>query len=155
PNLMSLLNVKYLIALTPSLYFNTASEESDRSTPSVGGPADRSEIVNIDGISFGLMQTSLPPLPRHFLAEKVTGVREAPSVQEGALEASARPAIDSQDTSGASAPVREKIDKLTSHSLVENFSGSEGFDAFGGLDVTYNDDVIDVRVTPSERDRFL
>jgi hypothetical protein len=155
PNLMSLLNVKYLIVLTPDLYFNTVSERLDRSTPSLGGPTDRSEAVNIDGISFGLMQTSLPPLPRHFLVEKVTGVREPPSVQGGALEASARPATDSQDTSGASAPVREKIDKLTLHSLVENFSGSEGFDASGALDVTYNDDVIDGRVTPSERDRFL
>jgi hypothetical protein len=155
PNLMSLLNVKYLIALTPSLYFNTASEESDRSTPSVGGPADRSEIVNIGGVSFGLMRVSLPPLPRHFLVQNITGVREAPRVQGATLEARARPAIDSQNAEGASASVREKIDKLTSHSLVENFGGVQLFDASGSLEVIYSDDFIDARVTPSTRDRFL
>src|SRR5256886_15574106 len=65
-------SVKYLVFVTPDLYFNTASK--DALTPTLGGAP--TEVVNIDGISFGLIRNSVTPLPRHFLVEKVTGVQK-------------------------------------------------------------------------------
>jgi hypothetical protein len=70
PYILALLNVKYLVDLTPELYFNTASDNSEKPTPT----AIQGEVVNIDGISFGLVSNNVAPLPRHFLVEKVTGV---------------------------------------------------------------------------------
>jgi hypothetical protein len=153
PALLSLLNVKYLVVTTPDLYFNTASENSEKSA--LDGIPYPGEIVNIDHISFGLIRNPVAPLPRHFLVEKITGVQETPRVQGAALEALAQPASATQDSVGASALVREEIDQLTSHSLVEDFRGTDTFDASGSLDVAYHDDVIDIRVTPSGRDRFM
>jgi hypothetical protein len=153
PNLLSLLNVKYLIVTTPDLYFNTASKNSDQSPLTLVDIASPGEVVNIDGISFGLIENPVAPLPRHFLVEKVTGVRETPRVQGGALEAPAHPASDRQDSAFALA--RGRIDQLTSHSLAEDFRGTETFDASGPLDVAHHDDVIDIRLTPSSRDRFV
>jgi hypothetical protein len=155
PNLLSLLNVKYLIVTTPDLYFNTASKNSDQSPLTFVDIASPGEVVNIDGVSFGLIKNPVAPLPRHFLVEKVTGVRETPRVQEGALEAPAHPASERQDSAGASALARERIDQLTSHSLAEDFRGTETFETSGPLDVAYHDDVIDIRLTPSSRDRFV
>jgi hypothetical protein len=153
PDLLSLLNVKYLIVTTPDLYFNTASKNSNQSPLTL--VASPGEVVNIDGISFGLIKNSVAPLPRHFLVEKVTGVRETPRVQAAALEAPANAGGAGEQRAGASALVREQIDRLTSHSLAEDFRGSETFDASGPLDVAYHDDVIDIRLTPSSRDRFV
>jgi hypothetical protein len=76
-----------------------------------------------------------------------------PRVREGALEAPARPASDRPDSAFALA--RGRIDQLTSHSLAEDFRGTEIFDASGPLDVAYHDDVIDIRIIPSSRDRFV
>jgi hypothetical protein len=150
PYILALLNVKYLVDLTPDLYFNTASDNSEKATPT----AIQGEVVNMDGISFGLV-SSVAPLPRHFLVEKVTGVLDTPRLQGEALEARAHPASESQDGAGASANVQEKIVQLTSHSLAEDFRGTETFDTSGSLNVAYHGDVIDVRVTPSARERFL
>ena len=155
PELLSLLNVKYLIVTTPDLYFNTASKNSEQSPLTLVDIASPGEVVNIDGISFGLIKNPVAPLPRHFLVEKVTGVRETPRVQGGALEAPAHPTSERQDSTGASALARERIDQLTSHSLAEDFRGTETFDASGPLEVAYHDDVIDIRLTPSSRDRFV
>jgi hypothetical protein len=151
PYLLALLNVKYLVFVTPDLYFNTASK--DALTPTLGGAP--TEVVNIDGISFGLIRNSVTPLPRHFLVEKVTGVQETPRLQGDALEARARPASESQDGTHPSALVREQVNRLASQSLAEDFRGTGAFDASGSLDVAYRDDVIDVRVTPANRERFL
>jgi hypothetical protein len=153
PDLLSLLNVKYLVVTTPDLYFNTASKNSDRSPLTLPDIAAPGEVVNIDGISFGLIKNPVAPLPRHFLVEKVTGVRETPRLQGGALEAPAHPASERHDS--ASALARERIDQLTSHSLAEDFRGTETFDTSGPLDVAYHDDMIDIRLTPSSRDRFV
>jgi hypothetical protein len=95
------------------------------------------------------------PLPRHFLVETVTGVQETPRMQGEVLEARAHPANDSQDAAGTSALIQERIVQLTSHSLAEDFGGTQTFDASGPLSVTYHDDRIDIRVTPSSRERFL
>jgi hypothetical protein len=157
PALLSLLNVKYLVLPTTDFYFNTSSGNPDTSCGllPVSGTAYPCEVVNIDGISFGLIRNSVAPVPRHFLVEKITGVRGTPSMREAALEAPADPASEDQDGTGTRAFARERIDQLTSHSLAEDFRGSQRFDPSGPLQVTYNADVIDVRVTPSNRDRFL
>jgi hypothetical protein len=155
PNLLSLLNVKYVVVTTPDLYFDTASENSDQarwiSIP--GDPTHSGEVVHIEGRSFGLIQNSIAPLPRHFLVEAVTGVQETPSMRGAALEIRTRSAGESQD--GASVFVRERIDRLTAHSLAEGFGGAELFDASGSLDVAYRADFIDIRVMPSSRHRFV
>jgi hypothetical protein len=72
-----------------------------------------------------------------------------------AFEARAHSANESRDGTGASTLVSEKIDQLTSHSLAEDFGGPQVFDASGPLAVAYKDDVIDIHVTQSNRDRFL
>ena len=157
PDLLSLMNVKYLVIPTADLYFNTASPDSDGSHTTLvpGDTISRVEVVNIDGISFGVIENSLAPLPRYFLVEQVTGVREIPRMTGGALEAHAYSTDESHNGPRVSALAREKIDRLTSHSLVEDFRGSQTFDASGQVHGSFRDDVIDFRVTPSTRDRFL
>jgi hypothetical protein len=151
PYVLALLNVKYLVDLTPDLYFNTASDNSEKATPT----AIQGEVVNVDGISFALITNPVAPLQRHFMVERVTGVQEIPRLQGDALEAGAHPAAQTQDGAATSALVRERVGGLTQHSLAEEFSGTETFDATGSLDVTYQGDMIVVGVTPANRERFL
>jgi hypothetical protein len=94
-------------------------------------------------------------LPRHFLVEKVTGVRDIPRLQDDALEAGARAAAQTQAEAATSADLRESVDGLTSHSLAEEFSGTRTFDASGPLIVTYGGEMIVVRVAPSNQERFV
>ena len=155
PALLSLLNVKYLVLATAQLYFDTPSESADVShwALTLNDTTRPDEVVNIDGISFGLIRNSVTPLPRHFLVEKVTGVQDTPAMQGATLEAHLAGA--SQDGAGAAEVAREGIDQLTSHSLAEGFHGSETFDTAGQLEVAYRADVIDIHVAPSNRDRFV
>jgi hypothetical protein len=155
PYLLSLLNVKYLVLVTPGLYFDTASNDSEKLTATLSGAAHPTEIVDIDGISFGLITNPVAPLQRHFMVERVTGVQEIPRLQGDALEARAHPAAQTQDGAATSALVRERVGGLTQHSLAEEFSGTETFDATGSFDVTYQGDMIVVGVTPANRERFL
>jgi hypothetical protein len=155
PYLLSLLNVKYLVHVTPDLYFNTAPEKSEKSTPTVGATAIQGEVMNIDGVSFGLVRNSVAPLPRHFLVQSVTGVRQIPRLREDAFEAQAHPASENQDDAGASAVFKRGITELTWNSLAEDFLGTQAFDTSGSLDVAYHADVIDIGVTPSAGNRFL
>jgi hypothetical protein len=144
PHLLSLLNVKHLMFVTSDLYFNTAPENSEKSTPTAEATAIQGEVVNIDGISFVLIRNSVEPLPRHFLVPSVTGVREIPRLQGDAFEAQARPASENQDKASASAVFKRGINELAWNSLAENFLGTQ-----------YHADVIDVRVTRSNVNRFL
>jgi len=155
PYLLSLLNVKYLVFVAPDLYFNTASKDVDKLTATLRGAAVPAEIVNLEGVSFGLLTNPHAPLPRHFLVEKVTGVRDIPRLQNDALEAGARAAAQTQAEAATSADLRESVGGLTSHSLAEEFSGTQTFDASGPLIVTYRGDMIVVRVTPSNQERFV
>ncbi len=155
PHLLSLLNVKHLVFVTPDLYFDTAPENSEKSIPAGGATAIQGEVVNIDDISFGLVRNSVGPLPRHFLVPSVTGVREIPRLQGDAFEAQARPASENQDDASASAVFKRGITELTWNSLAEDFLGTQGFDTSGSLDVAYRADVIDIGVTPSAGNRFL
>jgi hypothetical protein len=154
PYLLSLLNVKYLVFVTPDLYFNAASKDANQLTGTLRAAGIPTQVANIDGISFGLIANPATPLPRHFLVENVTGVSETPRLEGDALEARPQLATESQN-SAASPPLREQVNRLASHSLVEDFRGTDVFDASGPLDVTYRGDIIDVRVTPSNRERFL
>jgi hypothetical protein len=153
PALLALLNVKYLVFATRGLYFNTAAENQEKSKTTLGVTGVPGEIARIHGISFGLMGNPVPPLPRHFLAATITGVRETPRMNGAGLEAQALPASENQGD--AAVVVREGIDRLTSHSLAEDFRGTQSFDFSGPLDVEYYGDVIDIRVRPSNRERFV
>ena len=154
PELLSLLNVKFIVVPTADLYFNATAGRSDKTgaMPAAGDAAYPGEVVNVGGISFGLIRNPVAPLPRQFLAERVTGVEETPILRGAMLEARAR---SGQGDAGASTLVRERIDRLTAHSLAENIAGSPAFDASGPLAVQYRGDMIDIRVAPSGRDRFV
>jgi len=156
PFLLALLNVKYLLVLTPNLYFNTLSENWNESMSALGGITSPAESVNIGGILFGLVTNSIAPLPRHFFVANVTGVEETPRMHGEALEARTRPAASkSQDGTGDSVLSHVSIDQLTSNSLAEDFGGTQKFDTSGSLVITYHDDKIDIRVTSSSQDRFV
>jgi hypothetical protein len=155
PHLLSLLNVKYLVFVTPDLYFNTAPEKSEKSTATVGATAIPGKVVTIDDVSFGLVRNSVGPLPRHFFVPSVTGVREIPRLQGDALEAQARPASEDRGDASASAVFKRGVTELSLNSLAEDFLGTQAFDTSGSLDIAYHGDVIDVRVTPSTVARFV
>ena len=154
PYLLSLLNVKYLVFVTPDLYFDAASKHANQLAVTLRAAGIPTKVVSIDGISFGLIANPATPLPRHFLVEKVTGVSDAPRLEGDALEARPQLATESQN-GAASDPVREQVSRLTSHSLAEDFRGTEAFDASGSLIVNYRADMIDIRVSPSTNDRFV
>jgi hypothetical protein len=78
-------------------------------------------------------------------------VQETPRVKGAVLEA---PAVRENGAAG-SALVQERIEGLTAHSLAEGLSRTETFDSSGPLEVTYSGDFINVRMVPSNRDRFV
>jgi hypothetical protein len=154
PELLALLNVKYLVVATAALYFDAPSERATAASAPVPGDAiEPDEVANIDGIAFGLIRNPVAAVPRHFLVERVTGVTEPPRLRDAAIGAPAHPAGESLHA--AFALVHERIERLTRHSLAEKLPGSQTFDASGPLDVAYRADIIEVRVAPSDRDRFL
>ena len=92
PELLSLLNVKFIVVPTADLYFNATAGSADKTgaMPAAGDAAYPGEVVNVGGISFGLIRNPVAPLPRQFLAERVTGVEETPILRGAVLEARAR-----------------------------------------------------------------
>ncbi len=148
PQLLALLNVKYIVVVTPDLYFNVDCEErrcrEPRDILTLDGDKYAGEIVTIDGIRFGLVPNSVEPLPRHFLVESVTGVTQPP-----------RLIGDKSEVNSPTRPVIEDVSQLRRHSLAEKFVGTKTFDSSGILHVAYRGDVIDVDVTPSSRERFV
>ncbi len=147
PQLLALLNVKYIVVVTPDLYFNVDCTNLCRESGNIltlEGVDYPGEIVTVDGIRFGLIRNLEAPLPRHFLVESVTGVTQTPRLMS-----------DKSEPSSSANPVIHDVSQLLRHSLVENFVGTKRFDAGGNLQVIYRGDVIDVAVTPSDRERFV
>jgi hypothetical protein len=147
PKLLALLNVKYILVATPDLYFDVASSNSiidRRNILTLGGVTYAGEVVDIDGITFGLLRNPVEPLPRQFLVETVTGVPRAPDWVEN---------IDSK-TQRPDAVIAD-VGSLKTHAFAEHFAGTRRFDAEGRLDVSYKGEIIDVRVNRSEQPRFI
>jgi hypothetical protein len=148
--LLALMNVKYLIVLTPDIYFNVASHasESEPEAVAVGDKRYPLRTANVGGVSFRFFENPVNSLPRQFMVERVVGqvlppepLRPLPFPAKGKeIEA-----------------FHGQVDDLTKASLVENeyIGETKEFDASGELSVTYLGDVIDIKVTPSARERFV
>jgi hypothetical protein len=146
PMLLALLNVKYIIVLTPDLYFDVPSTGAAHpgNILTLDGFPQAGEIAAVDGVTFGVIRNPMEPLPRHFLVGTVTGVAEEPQLitRAGDRPPEGKPAIND-------------VGRLRRHSLAENFPGTKTFDTSGTLGVTYRGDRIDVRVSASDKERFL
>lgn len=148
--LLAFLNVKYLLVLTPEVYFNVPPRDlPDREQKQSLAIGDRDyalRTMEVDGIPFRVFENPVKPLPRHFLVEQVVGSDDPP-------DPATRPVLNE---SGIRL-FRDQVDDLTRTSFVErNFVGTtRKFDTSGDLSVSYRGDIIDVRVTPSARERFL
>jgi hypothetical protein len=154
PALLALLNVKYIIFFTPDLYFNVASSsgQDPRAALTIGGTTYPGETMNIDGVKFAVVRNPVTPLPRHFLAESVTGVPQAPRF---VTESSTTAPDGKIDAPATSIVLTNQIARLTRHSFAEGLTGTDSYDASGTLLVSYRDDIIDVRVAPSKQERFV
>jgi hypothetical protein len=144
---LALLNVKYILLLTPDLYFNVPSGGAGnvpRKIRSLEGVTYTAEIVTVDGVSFGALRNPVEALPRHFLAGSVTGVSQTPQVRLGLTSAN-----------NLGVPIISDIGRLQEHSFAEKLSGTQTFDAGGDLAVTHQGDAIDIRVSPSIQRRFV
>jgi hypothetical protein len=142
PALMALLNVKYIISASTDLYFDVAGQ----SAPNPGSTATSSEkSANVDGVRFDVAVNSMTPLPRYYLAPAITGVSATPR-----LAAANAPAPSTSD-----AAIIHDVSGLRDNALVEGLSGIKEYDAQGDLRVSYSGDLIDVRVSPSNRTRFV
>ncbi|HLC41734.1 MAG TPA: fibronectin type III domain-containing protein [Methylomirabilota bacterium] len=109
---------------------NLAFYLNDATTSQHPGPAQNVPIRS----------NPLPVVPRHFLVESVRPVQ---SIEEAGdlLKALFSPEPRAHD--------------VVKQSLVEGFPFSTRFSASGSLDVTYEGDVITIRVEPSSEARFL
>lgn len=154
PELLALLNVKYILVLTDDLYYNvtSASENAQEVVSALQREGFPVELADVDGVKFGLMRNPVTPLPRHFLVEAVTGVASTPTVKGAYLEAEARVGDPGR---AERTPVRMAVDRLVRRSLAEGFYGTVSFDASGPVQAAYHDDRIGVRVAPSSSERFL
>jgi hypothetical protein len=144
---MALLNVKYVISASTDLYFDVAgSSPSDQAAaaPSSGTPTSN-KSVDVDGVRFDVAVNSVTPLPRYYLAPTITGVSTTPRL----LPATA-PAFSASDAS-----IIHDVSSLRDNALVEGLTGIRDYDAEGELRVSYTGDLIDVRVPPSDRMRFV
>jgi Bacterial membrane protein YfhO len=146
-HLLALLNVKYILLLTPDLDFNVALAEFDdpqRRIWSSEGVAYTADMVTVDGVVLRTVRNPVEPLPRHFLVGTVTGVSRTPQVRASCASKSASFDPEICDIGG-----------LRDHSFAEKFTGAQTFDPRGDLNVTYQGDRIDVQVSPSDQKRFV
>jgi hypothetical protein len=144
---MALLNVKYVIAASTDLYFNVAGSTSpgQGSAATNPGTATSKKSADVDGVRFDVAINSVTPLPRYYLAPAVTGVSATPRLLPAGAPAS----------STSDAPIIHDVSKLRDDALVEGLTGTREYDTRGGLRVSYAGDLIDVRVSPSDRMRFV
>jgi hypothetical protein len=146
PAVLALLNVKYFVELNPDLYFNVAGADKDASS---AAPSQENVIEkNIEGRNIRYVENPVPPLPRHFLAASVVGLDTYPT-----FEPTGSKARDRSDRGGVI--FGDDLQGLLKQSFAEGMVGTEDFDADGPLNVTYDDDEINIRVSPSNRDRFV
>ncbi len=150
--LLAFLNVKYLLMLTPDVYFNVAthglSGEEDKSFVTIGGHHYPLQTAYVGRIPLRYIVNPVKPLPRQFMVHKIVGRETPPAI--------AVPA-DQADSPTGIRMFADQVDDLTRTSFVEGrFIGTtKTFDASGPLKVTYRGDVIDIRVSPSAQERFV
>jgi hypothetical protein len=151
-SILAFLNVKYMLVLTPDVYFNTVLQHEPTARANLAGVLSQSErkSVEVGGISFDVVENPVRPLPREFLVGSVTG--GMPALRQAfSFGRNETPASDA-DILFAFAGQTED---LVRHSFVEGIEGTREFDASGDLCLIYRGDVIDVRIERSLRERFL
>ena len=150
--LLAFLNVKYLLVLTPDIYFDVVtrglSGEEDKSFVTIGGRNYPLQTTDVGGVPFHYIVNPVKPLPRQFMVHKVIGSEAPPAI------------ADPMELAAPKKGIRifaDQVDDLTQSSFVEGrFVGAtETFDASGPLMVFYHGDVIDIRVAPSAQERFV
>jgi hypothetical protein len=154
--LLAFLNVKYLIVLTPEVYFNfptpSGVTNADVREISIGGAMYPLQSRDVAGIRFNFLENPVSVLPRHFLAEQVIGNTDTPTPLD-------RPYYgpSAADKSSFLHVFVNQTDDLRRQSYVEGFDANKitEFDASGQLDVTYSGDRIEVGIRPSDRARFV
>jgi hypothetical protein len=151
--LLAFLNVKYFVVLTPDIYFNVSSnvsEKEGRRTIRIGDIDYPVNIIDVGGIAFPVLENPVTVLPRHFLVEQVVSVSEppAPLAQAETVQPSTQQSIRIFEN---------QTEDFRKTALVENFGpvGTRTFDNSGEIWVFHGADIVNIRVTPSARERFI
>ena len=148
--LLAFLNVKYLIILTPAVYFNvpTDAKATGPQDLRIGGKPYPLQTANIGGVTFSYVENPVKVLPRQFMVAQIAGVAAWPKP----LSPLPMPHGNSKLRI-----LEGQTDNLTRTSFVEGLSVGkiEQFDTSGPLSVAYRGDVITIDVEPSEKRRFV
>src|SRR5581483_10487879 len=124
--LLGALNVKYLVYVDRSLWFNPSPESSDQ-------PFD---VQNLR-----VLENPYPVTPRVFFAADVTPAGPDPRLPG--------------DDGVRPAPKLPEIEDLTQHSIAEGLAEEQRFSTAGTLDAHFDSDRVTVTVEPASEPRFL
>ena len=151
PALLALLNVKYLVEVTPDLYFNVTGGDAHKADNTT---VQQSQIHMIEGRQIRYTENPITALPRQFLVSSVIGTSEPPTFlprKEEAVRSDSEGSPDDHDA----VIYGDHLQDLVTTSFAEGFRGSEKFDGQGPMDVQYRGDDISIKVEPSTRERFV
>jgi hypothetical protein len=125
-HLLAALNVKYVVSVDQSLWYN---------------PAPGGAVPPLDLARLRIQENPYPVAPRAFFTARVSPSDEIPRL---AGDSGERPA-----------PADPPIEDPRTHSVVEGLSAERTFSTAGALVATFDGDSIRVQVDPSPEDRFL
>jgi hypothetical protein len=124
--LLAALNVKYVVMVDRSLWFN----------PAPGGPVPPFDVARAE-----IHENPNTVTPRAFFTAEVSDAGETPRLVG--------------DDGKRPAPKDPPIEPPTRHSVVEGFPGPRQFSTDGALDAVFDGDRVHVQVEPAPADRFL
>jgi hypothetical protein len=124
--LLAALNVKYVVTVDRSLWFN----------PAPGGPVPPLDIARLD-----VHENPNPVTPRAFFTARVVAAGQQPRLIG--------------DDGKRPPPDDPPIEPPARQSVVEGFPGGRQFSTDGTLDATFDGDRVSIRVDASREDRFL
>jgi hypothetical protein len=124
--LLAALNVKYVVNVNPSFWFN----------PAPGGPVPPLDLADLQ-----VWENPHPVTPRAFFAERVSPAGPAPLLPG--------------DDGKRPAPKDPPIEDPARHSIAEGLDAERRFSTAGTPDTTFDGDRVHVRLEPSAEDRFL
>ena len=124
--LLAALNVKYVVAVDQSLWYN---------------PAPGGAVPPLDVQQLRIEENPHPVAPRAFFAARVSPAGDTPLLPG--------------DTGARPAPADPPIEDLTAHSVVEGLDIDQAFTTAGAIDASFDGDAVRVRVDSAPEDRFL
>jgi hypothetical protein len=124
--LLAALNVKYVVLVDRSLWYN----------PAPGGP-----VPPVDPARLDVRVNPQPVTPRAFFAARVSPAGSTPLLVG--------------DDGRRPAPKDPPIEQPARHSVAEEFSAERQFSTAGTIDAAFDGDRVLVRVDPAGEDRFL